>query len=112
MLQDHKSCEVIHQESVRWPTCAVGAAALVDRKEGGLGRQHGKQVHQLNDEVRQNILVVVHVRRYQIPLCAQTTTSKRTISFLYYFLPHNMVLLCPLSFSAIVSSVASMHLCH
>lgn len=58
--------------SVLGLTSAVCAAALVDGQECGVLRQHRKQVHQLDNVVRQHILVVVHVCRNQIPFCDDT----------------------------------------
>ena len=56
-------------------TSTIIAATLVDGQEGRLGRQHRKQVHQLDDEVRQHLLVVVHVRCNQVALCTRITVT-------------------------------------
>lgn len=42
-------------------TGCVGAAALIDGQKGGVARQHGQQLQQLQDEVRQQRLGVAQV---------------------------------------------------
>ena len=59
-------------------TCAVCAAALIDGQKSRLWRQHCKQVDELQDEVRQHLLIVVHVGCHEIPLCRECHKHSET----------------------------------